>query len=472
MFPYLKEDNSMIKNAIKSPLTSQQLIRKYNVPGPRYTSYPTVPFWYNLPSETEWKQLIKSSFDASNDTDGISLYIHLPFCSSLCTYCGCNTRITVNHAVEEPYIETLLKEWQLYLDVFEERPKIKEIHLGGGTPTFFSPKNLQRLLDGITAQATLCEDLALGFEGHPKNTTKEHLQTLYDLGFRRLSLGIQDFDPKVQLIINRVQPYEMVEEVTKNARSIGYTSINFDLVFGLPLQTLESVEDTIQKVNQLCPDRIAFYSYAHVPWLKPSQRSFAPETLPSDAQKRALYELGKKRFEAMGYEEIGMDHFALPNDQLYKAAQDKSLHRNFMGYSPFHTRLMVGLGASSISDSWTGFIQNAKKVEEYSDLVHKGQFPFFRGHALTEQDLILRQHILNLMCQLSTKWTTEDLNNPAIYKGIEKLEEMEKDGLVKRFPHQLIITEKGRPYVRNVCMCFDEYLWQKSPQSQIFSQTI
>lgn len=448
------------------------LVTKYNVPGPRYTSYPTVPFWYDSPTEAAWKNLVKASFDASNTQDGISLYIHLPFCSSLCTYCGCTTRITVNHAVESPYIVTLLKEWQLYLDAFEEKPNIKEIHLGGGTPTFFSPKNLQILLEGITADAILASDAVLGFEGHPKNTSKEHLQTLYDFGFRRVSLGIQDFDPRVQLIINRIQPYEMVEEVVKNAREIGYTSINFDLVFGLPLQTLDSVDETIRQVNQLRPDRIAFYSYAHIPWLKPSQRSFSPKTLPSDSEKRSLYELGKRRFEEMGYKEIGMDHFALPSDPLYQAAQNNQLHRNFMGYSPFHTQLMVGLGASSISDSWTGFVQNVKNVEEYETLVHRGVFPFSKGHQLSQQDLILRQHILNLMCQFSTQWSLEDLNNPAVYKGLRKLAEMENDGLVKRLPNQLIITEKGRPYVRNVCMCFDEYLWQKRPNTPIFSQTI
>lgn len=448
------------------------LIKKYNIPGPRYTSYPTVPHWYNSPSNSAWADAIKASFEASNLKDGISIYIHLPFCSSLCTYCGCNTRITTNHAVEEPYITTLLKEWKLYLNIFTETPRIKEIHLGGGTPTFFSPQNLKRLLDGITENAILCDDVALGFEGHPNNTSREHLQTLYDIGFRRVSFGIQDFDPRVQMIINRIQPYEKVLEATKNAREIGYTSINYDLIFGLPLQTLESIDETIAKVNELRPDRIAFYSYAHVPWLKPGQRSFSDEDLPTDTEKRALYELGKKRFEEMGYVEIGMDHFALKTDELYIAAQNKTLHRNFMGYTPYHTRLMIGLGASSISDSWTAFVQNVKKVEDYTTMVERGEFPFFKGHFLTPQDLILRKHILNLMCHLQTDWTTEDLNNPAIYKGLRKLEEMEKDGLVILNPKQLIITEKGRPFVRNVCMCFDEYLWQQSPDTKIFSSTI
>jgi len=448
------------------------LISKYNVPGPRYTSYPTVPYWYNMPMDEMWTECVRRTFEATNGKEGISLYIHLPFCRSLCTYCGCNTRITANHAVEEPYINTLLKEWQLYLDIFDKKPIISEIHLGGGTPTFFSAQNLERLLGGIMQHATLSEDAVLGFEGHPKNTTETHLQTLYDIGFRRLSLGIQDFDPNVQMIINRIQPYEMVEEVTQNARKIGYTSINYDLIFGLPLQNLATMDDTISKVHQLQPDRIAFYSYAHVPWIKPGQRSFSKADLPTDAEKRVLYELGKQRFEDMGYHEIGMDHFALPNDDLYQAAINKTMHRNFMGYTPKHTQLMIGLGASSISDTGNCFVQNVKKVEEYTTIVDQGKFPFFRGHQLTTQDNLLRKHITALMCQLETSWTKKDIDNPVINKGLHKLSEMEKDGLVINSSDKLIITEKGRPFVRNVCMCFDEYLWQSKPQTQIFSQTI
>jgi oxygen-independent coproporphyrinogen-3 oxidase len=452
--------------------TTNSLVDKYNIPGPRYTSYPTVPFWHNIPSQENWKELVNSCFQTSNLPEGISIYIHLPFCSSLCTYCGCNTRITKNHQVEIPYIETLLAEWQLYLDTFEEQPIIKEIHLGGGTPTFFESRNLRYLIEGVLDTAILAEDATLGIEGHPNNTTTAHLETLYDLGFRRLSLGIQDFDPVVQLTINRIQPYEVVQKVTLEARSIGFTSINFDLIFGLPYQTLESIDETITKVNQLRPNRIAFYSYAHIPWLKPAQKSFPPESLPNSTKKRAFYELGKQRFEALGYLEIGMDHFALPEEELAIAVQNKTLHRNFMGYTTHHTQLMVGLGASSISDSWTGFTQNVKKVEEYTSLVQAGQFPFDKGHILSTQDLLLRQHILNLMCNLETTWFKNDQQNPTIIKGLATMDEMEKDGLIIRTANKLTITPLGRPFVRNVCMCFDEYLWKKRPETQIFSQTI
>jgi oxygen-independent coproporphyrinogen-3 oxidase len=269
------------------------LIEKYNVPAPRYTSYPTVPGWDKaVPDAGRWLGVVKRTFDESNDARGISLYIHLPFCESLCTYCGCNTRITRNHGVETGYVEAVLREWQIYLRTFGRKPVLRELHLGGGTPTFFSPANLRKLLEGIFADSILHPDREFSFEGHPNNTTAGHLQTLYELGFRRVSFGIQDCDEKVQRTINRVQPFENVRRVTEQARRIGYQSVNFDLIYGLPYQTLESVAATIDQVATLRPDRIAFYSYAHVPWIKPGQRSYTDKDLPADAYKRALYELG------------------------------------------------------------------------------------------------------------------------------------------------------------------------------------
>jgi oxygen-independent coproporphyrinogen-3 oxidase len=297
------------------------LLAKYNVPVPRYTSYPTVPFWSSTPGQEDWKTLVRNSFRKTNSTNGISLYIHLPFCESLCTYCACNTRITVNHKVEVPYLEAVLAEWKLYLQLMDEKPRISEIHLGGGTPTFFSAANLHRLLSGILAEAEINEQHDFSFEGHPANTTAEHLQTLYDLGFRRVSFGIQDFDPLVQDTINRYQSYEQVNDVVREARRIGYRSVNFDLVYGLPHQKLPTITDTIEKVIRLHPDRIAFYSYAHVPWLRPGQRKFTEKDLPLDGEKRALYEKGLHMFTAAGYHDIGLDHFALREDALYTAWQ-------------------------------------------------------------------------------------------------------------------------------------------------------
>lgn len=450
----------------------KSFINKYNVQGPRYTSYPTVPYWDTGARDlSRWKSAVKDAFDLSNKSEGISIYIHLPFCESLCTYCGCNTRITVNHAVESPYINALLKEWKLYCELLQEIPRIKEIHLGGGTPTFFSPANLEKLIRSLLDQAIVCEDAGFSFEAHPNNTTPAHLQTLYDLGFRRLSLGIQDFDPKVQEIVNRIQSFESVEKVVAAARTIGYTSVNFDLIYGLPLQTQSSVLDTIKKVSLLKPDRIAFYSYAHVPWIKPGQRKFTEKDLPADAEKRALYETGKNKFIENGYIEIGMDHFALESDSLYQASKKGTLHRNFMGYTDSYTRLMIGLGVSSISDTWNAYGQNVKKVEEYYALLKTDTLPIFKSHHLSAEDLILRQHILNLMCRLKTSWELPELQCPQTEKAISLLEEMKNDGLVEINGNNLLIRESARAHIRNACMAFDAHLFNKQPSSQIFSTT-
>lgn len=449
------------------------LIRKYNVAGPRYTSYPTVPYWDATPPTIEqWKASVKKSFLETNDSDGISLYIHLPFCESLCTYCGCNTRITVNHDVEKPYLTAVLKEWEMYREVFEVKPRIKEIHLGGGTPTFFKPAHLKEMIDAVLKNSIICDDAEFSFEAHPKNTTKEHLEVLFQLGFKRLSLGIQDFDPKVQAIVNRIQDFKSVEEVVTMARNIGYDSINFDLIYGLPLQTQHSVIDTINKVNLLKPDRIAFYSYAHVPWVKPGQRKFTEADLPADEEKRALYEIGKAMFAENGYVEIGMDHFSLPTDSLFKSAEKGKLHRNFMGYTHSYTQLMVGLGVSSISDTWYGYGQNVKKVEEYYDLINKGELPVFKGHLLNEEDLIIRRHILNIMCKFETSWEKKEMKCDAIYEAIERLTEIENDKLIELKPYHLKVNKAGIPFIRNICMAFDARLWRNIPQSKIFSSTV
>lgn len=449
------------------------LIKKYNVAGPRYTSYPTVPYWdTDIPDLEKWKQAVKFTFDETNASDGISIYIHLPFCESLCTYCGCNTRITVNHNVEPTYLQAVITEWKLYRSVFKEIPRIKEIHLGGGTPTFFSSQNLKKLMDGILEDSIVCEDSEFSFEAHPNNTTFEHLKTLYGLGFKRLSLGIQDFDPKVQEIVNRVQSFQSVEKVVNQARAIGYTSINFDLIYGLPLQTRKSVIDTINKVNLLKPDRIAFYSYAHVPWIKPGQRKFTEFDLPVDEEKRALYEIGKEKFSENGYVEIGMDHFALKSDTLYKAAENETLHRNFMGYTHSFTKLMIGLGVSSISDTWNAYGQNEKKVEDYYAKIEKGILPIVKGHFLTSEDLILRQHILNLMCKFKTDWKDENMVCDSIYRAKELLAEMEKDKLIEFGEKEIKIKRNARPFIRNVCMAFDARLLDNKPQSQLFSSVV
>ncbi len=452
----------------------QSLVQKYNVPGPRYTSYPTVPYWdEDLFSVEKWETSFKKSFEESNTTEGISLYIHLPFCESLCTFCGCNKRITKRHDVEHPYIDAVLKEWKLYCDLFLDKPIIKEIHLGGGTPTFFSPKNLERLIHGIFQRAKKAPQHEFSFEGHPNNTSRQHLQTLYDLGFRRVSFGVQDYSEKVQKAIHRVQPFHNVAKVTFWAKEIGYTSVGHDLIFGLPFQTLDDVLDTIDKTKSLLPDRLAFYSYAHVPWIKGNgQRGFKEEDLPKSDEKRELYEKGKIQLAKNNYIEIGMDHFSLKEDSMTKSFEQGKLHRNFMGYTSSKTQLMIGLGVSSISDSWYAFAQNEKNLEDYYLKLDKNELPVFRGHVLTEEDLVIRKHILNLMCQFSTSWENDAMKFKEINDVLEHLQEMKEDGLLTMAENSIKVTEKGKPFVRNICMAFDLRLIRKAPQTQLFSMTI
>ena len=449
------------------------LIQKYNIPGPRYTSYPTVPFWDKEGITIEnWKNSVLQSFNESNDSEGISLYVHLPYCESLCTFCACHKRITKRHSVEEPYIDTVLKEWDLYCDLLIERPKIREIHLGGGTPTFFSPENLKKLMNGIFKKADKIKGFEFSYEGHPNHTSEEQLQILYDLGSRRNSFGIQDYDPKVQKAIHRIQSFDQVKKVHDLSKKIGYESISHDLIFGLPFQTEESIRNTIKNTIELKPDRIAYYSYAHVPWIKGvGQRGFDENDLPKDEEKRYLYELGKQLFFEAGYLEIGMDHFALPSDSLSKAMESKKIHRNFMGYTAGKTQLMIGLGMSSISDSWYAFAQNEKTVEAYTEKVNQGKLPIFRGHHLTNDDLIIRKHILNLMCNLETEWTiglTDQIKNDII----NRLQEIKNDGLIHISENKITVKEEGRMFIRNICMAFDLRLIENKPDTRIFSMTI
>lgn len=450
------------------------LFQKYNVPGPRYTSYPTVPYWEDSSySYEKWLDSVRTSFTESNSTQGISLYIHLPFCESLCTFCGCHKHITKRHEMEDPYIQNVLKEWRLYLAMLPSRPRIKEIHLGGGTPTFFSPENLQYLIDQIFEGADRAEGFQFSFEGHPNNTTREHLQRLYDLGFTRVSYGVQDYSPEVQKAIHRIQPFANVERVTLQAREIGYSSISHDLVFGLPFQKEEDMRYTIDCTNRLRPDRISFYSYAHVPWVKGTgQRGFDENDLPTPDQKRHLYEIGKQQLLDNGYIEIGMDHFALPSDEMYESFVRGTLHRNFMGYTASKTQLMIGLGISAISDSWYGFAQNVKTIKEYEEVLSQDRIPVYRGHILSEEDLILRRHILNLMCQFHTSWEAPQLQFAEAEEVKMRLSEMEKDGLIHLHPQGIEVTDVGKPFVRNICMAFDLRLQRNVPTTRIFSMTI
>jgi oxygen-independent coproporphyrinogen-3 oxidase len=454
---------------------NSNFLRKYNVPGPRYTSYPTVPYWDHSPTVEEWLASLNDAFtQAEKQNMGAAIYVHIPFCESLCTYCGCNTRITRNHGVSEPYIQIVLKEFELYRKKLGLTKKItlSELHLGGGTPTFLTPAELTQLLGGLFEHCELHSDCELSIEVDPRVTSREHLEVLRKFHFKRISLGIQDFDPKVQEIVHRIQSFEQVKTITDQARALGFTSVNYDLIYGLPLQTLASVEGTIAKTILLKPDRIAFYAYAHVPWIKAGQRRFTEADLPSGDQKRALYERGRELLEEAGYVEIGMDHFALKSDSLYTAVQKGELHRNFMGYTARNVSPILALGVSSIGDAWTAFAQNEKLLETYTDLVNKGEIPIARGHLLNEEDLILRKHILNLMTKLKTDWT-EDLEKlPFLHEVPSKLTEFVKDGLLTLNGTECQVHEEGRAFLRNICMAFDARLTRKAPETRLFSQTV
>lgn len=450
-----------------------RLINKYNQPIPRYTSYPTVPFWKKGLDINHWKQVLQKQFSVHNKKEGISLYIHLPFCESLCTYCGCNKKITVNHSVEEEYLLMVEKEFSLYLALLKEKPVIREIHLGGGTPTFFSPANLERLINGIKLKSIVHPLYEFSIEGHPNNTTREHLQSLYDLGFRRISYGVQDNDPEVQRLINRIQPLQNVKNATNHAREIGFESVNFDLIYGLPKQTLQSVTRTLEQVLELKPDRIAFYSYAHVPWTSRGQRLFDESDLPSAEEKLQLYLKGKEILTDAGYTDIGMDHFALPTDTLYDAWTNGTLHRNFMGYTTQHTSILLGLGVSSISDTGIAFAQNKKTLHEYYESIRNHELPSFRGYFLNEEDIAFRKYILNISCRGRTKFNPAHLDILRQY-SFPELVKLQEDNLIEWNEAGLSVTPSGRHFIRNICSAFDLHLIRNIKESThpLFSKAI
>ncbi len=453
------------------------MIKKYNVPGPRYTSYPTVPYWETNPTTDQWVTSIDKALTASESKKiGAAIYIHIPFCESLCTYCGCNTRITKNHSVASSYIECIQKEWQLYQSALGRSVghtiPIQEIHLGGGTPTFLSPDELLFLLDPIFSSTNQIPHAEFSVEADPRVTKKEHLQALHKLNFTRLSLGIQDFDPKVQEAVHRIQTESEVQTVVATARELEFNSINFDLIYGLPFQSKASIQNTMEAVLRLKPDRIAFYAYAHVPWIKPAHKRWTEADLPEPNLKRELYELGRSLLTNAGYEEIGMDHFALKSDSLYKAMCERKLHRNFMGYISQFVSPLIGLGVSSIGDSWNAFAQNEKQLEKYEEMVMSGFIPISRGHILDEEDLVLRRHILNLMTRFETSWNDPDSYTAYLESVPEKLAELAADGLLRLSDRSCVITEAGKPFIRNICMAFDAKLTRRAPQTQLFSKTI
>ena len=445
------------------------LLKKYNVPTPRYTSYPTVPFWKDEINISEWEVNFQQQFSKQNK-DGISLYIHLPFCESLCTYCGCNKKITTNHNVENRYIDAVLKEWKMYLELMNELPLIREIHLGGGTPTFFSAENLKNVLNGIIDKCNVHPQHEFSIEAHPNYTSAEQLEELYKLGFRRISFGVQDNNADVQKMINRIQPFENVKKATETARRIGFTSVNFDLIYGLPLQTETSITETIEQSISLLPDRVAFYSYAHVPWTSRGQRLFNEVDLPGAELKLKLYSRGKELFLRNAYHDIGMDHFSLESDELYNAYKKGKLHRNFMGYVTQHTSMIIGLGVSSISDIGNAFAQNKKALHDYYMDIEMEEFPIKKGYFLNKEDILFRKYILDIMCKGRTWLDIEDVDTLLDYT-IPELKKLQEDGLIKWEGNLIKVTKTGHSFLRNICRAFDIHLL-KAGKAKMYSNTI
>ena len=358
----------------------------------------------------------------------------------------------------------------MYRAIFGGTPIIRELHLGGGTPTFFSPENLRWLISYLLDGTVIHDEHVFSFEGHPNNTTKQHLETLNALGFSRVSFGVQDLDEKVQRTINRVQPLENVERVTAQARSIGYKSISFDLIYGLPFQTPATVKNTFEKVLAIKPDRVSFYSYAHVPWLRPGQRGYEDADLPSDVTKRLLYESGREVLKADGYLDVGMDHFALPHDALHEAFANGKLHRNFMGYTTSQSDLLVGLGCSAISDAKYAYAQNIKKVEEYAAVLGNNSLAVVKGHIQNEEDLETKRTIVALACQGSID---QSVIEKCDQRQAEAINEFINEGILIRKENGLSISNSGRAFVRNVCNVFDRRQTQGNNLAvNVFSKSI
>ncbi len=448
-------------------MAKDQLFHKYDVPVPRYTSYPTVPYWSNMPSTEDWINSLQRSF---RDKPLWSMYLHIPFCETLCTYCGCNTSITKNHKREEPYIDLLLKEFSQYKKSVEglESSPLHEIHIGGGTPTFLSAKNLHYFVSELIKGLNISDDFIGAIEIDPRTTKPGQLKALRDLGFNRVSLGVQDFNPETQRLVNRIQPFSMTEKVTLEARELGYRSVNFDLIYGLPKQTEDTIMDMMEKTWQLKPDRIALYSLAIVPWIKPAQKLFKDEDLPQGKNKRRLYELARQFLIDKGYIEIGMDHFALSSDSLAISDRAGELHRNFMGYVEKRTEVLLGLGVSSISETPDCFHQNEKALPVYERRVKNSEIPTLRGHKLDMEDRNRREQILQFM----TKGIVQLDSEEHVRKVESFLAELIDDELVQINNDYLQLTEKGKPFMRNACVALDEHFLRKTPEAQVFSKSM
>ncbi len=451
-------------------------LRRFDRPGPRYTSYPTaVEFHEGVDAETYHRTLAAA---AERKDAPLSLYAHLPFCEHRCLFCGCHVVITRHMHVAERYLEYVCREVEMLAARLPHRKDVVQMHWGGGTPTYFRPDQLEAFFNHVARHFRLVDGAEVAIEVDPRVTTRQHLETLAALGFNRLSLGVQDLDPRVQRAIDRNQTYEETERLIRTARELGFhEGINVDLIYGLPEQELDAFGESVDRVIELRPDRVALYSFAYVPWIKGHQKRMDPDTLPPPEIKLQLYLEGMRRFMDAGYEPIGMDHFALPEDELAVAARQGRLHRNFMGYSVMPAPDMVAVGVSGIGEVGHAFFQNEKKLSRYYEALDAGRMPVQRGYVLDADDRLRQRVIHDLMCnfRLDVRSVEAELDLPFreyFAPELAELEELVEAGFVVLGPHEIRVTETGRLFVRNVCMAFDRYLRRKRGERPVFSRTV
>jgi oxygen-independent coproporphyrinogen-3 oxidase len=441
---------------------SDELLKRYDVPGPRYTSYPTADRFVEAFGELEYIQALQQRRTASLGSP-LSLYVHIPFCDSVCYYCACNKVITKHHERGAEYLRYLEREVALQVEHFGSGRNVSQLHLGGGTPTFLSDDELRQLMAMMRRHFNLVAGGEFSVEVDPRTVTPGRLQALFDMGFNRLSFGVQDFDPMVQKAVHRVQPAEQVFDLVAASRRIGFESINVDLIYGLPLQTTESFARTLAQVSELRPDRIALYGYAHLPErFKPQRRIHAAE-LPSGSQKLAMLSMSLDAMSQAGYVYVGMDHFALPNDALAVAKRQGRLHRNFQGYSTQPDCDLIALGVSAIGRIGATYSQNAKTLEAYYDALDQGRLPIVRGLALSRDDILRRTVIMALMCQGELLFESIELGHLIQFsryfaRELEILRDFEEEGMVRLSETGVEVTESGWYLVRAIAMVFDKNL--------------
>jgi len=453
---------------------TERLLEKYNRPGPRYTSYPTAPVWKDDFGPADFEQ-----YCARADVRGtpVSLYMHLPFCESLCLFCACNVSIQKDKSVLTPYLAALKREIEHVSGMVSKNRHTIQFHWGGGTPTYLSPAQMEDLFGYTRERFSFAPDAEIGIEVDPRVTSLAHLETLRRLGFNRLSMGVQDFEPKVQETIHRVQPYEMTRDLIAAARNLDFQSISIDLIYGLPYQTAATFSKTIDQVLVISPDRIAMFSYAHVPWLKKQQGSFASH-LPEGAEKFQIFRTGLEKFLAGGYLYIGMDHFARPSDELAIAQQNRTLHRNFQGYTTKAGADLYGMGVSAISSVGEAYAQNRREVPAYQTAVSERGLATMRGYRLSADDVIRRAVIGRLLCHtvIPKREVEQEFSidlDEYFETELAKLEDSAADGLVTLAHGEIRVTPLGRIFIRNVAMVFDRYLHeQQMDQKPLFSKTL